>query len=108
MRHAHPRQGALAADADYRGELKVILINHGDEDFTIKNGDKITIDAIKGEINVDLTDAELAERKKSWVPRENDFASGSLWKYAQVVGTAEFGAVTHPGGKAEKKVYADI
>ena len=28
-------------DADYRGELKVILINHGDEDFTIKNGDRI-------------------------------------------------------------------
>ena len=28
-------------DSDYRGELKVILINHGDEDFVIERGDRI-------------------------------------------------------------------
>ena len=106
---------ALITDGRFSGGTRGFCIGHvgpeaalGGPIALIKNGDKITIDAIKGEINVDLTDAELAERKKSWVPRENDFASGSLWKYAQVVGTAEFGAVTHPGGKAEKKVYADI
>jgi len=34
--------------------------------------------------------------------------AGTLWKYAQTVGDAEKGAVTHPGGKAETHVYADI
>jgi len=36
------------------------------------------------------------------------YASGALWKYAQLVGPARHGAVTHPGAKAEKHVYADI
>jgi dihydroxy-acid dehydratase len=31
-----------------------------------------------------------------------------LWKYAQQVGPALNGAVTHPGGKSEKACYADI
>ena len=51
---------------------------------------------------------ELAERRKGWQPRGHDFNSGALWKYAQIVGPAEKGAVTHPGGKAETHVYADI
>jgi dihydroxy-acid dehydratase len=55
-----------------------------------------------------LSDAELAERRKSWQPRRHDFQSGALWKYAQTVGDAEKGAVTHPGAKAETHVYADI
>ena len=50
----------------------------------------------------------LATRKESWRPRETDFASGTLWKYAQGVGPAHKGAVTHPGGAKEKKQYADI
>jgi len=54
------------------------------------------------------TDAELAERKKSWKPRETDFTSGYLWKYARQVGPAVNGAITHPGGAAEKTTYADI
>ena len=67
----------------------------------------ITIDAINGTIDVALSDAELAERKKAWKPRETDFTSGYLWKYAQQVGPAVNGAITHPGGKAEKISYAD-
>ena len=51
--------------------------------------------------------AELAERKVAWTPRETDFTSGYLWKYAQQVGPAVNGAVTHPGGVAEKQSYAD-
>ena len=50
----------------------------------------------------------LAARKEHWRPRETDFASGTLWKYAQGVGPAHKGAVTHPGGAKEKKQYADI
>jgi len=56
---------------------------------------------------VKLTDAQLAERKTKWKPRENDATSGYLWKYAQQVGPAVDGAVTHPGGAAEKECYAD-
>ena len=55
-----------------------------------------------------LSDAELAERKTKWKPRETNHASGALWKYAQQVGPAVAGAVTHPGGAHEKTCYADI
>ena len=37
-----------------------------------------------------------------------NFGSGTLWKYAQTVGPAYLGAATHPGGKKEARVYADI
>jgi dihydroxy-acid dehydratase len=57
---------------------------------------------------VDLSDAELAERRQRWTPRRTDFQSGTLWKYAQTVGPACAGAVTHPGAKAETHVFADI
>jgi dihydroxy-acid dehydratase len=54
-----------------------------------------------------LTADELAARKKTWKPREHQFGSGYLWKYAQQVGPAVKGAITHPGGKGEKECYAD-
>jgi dihydroxy-acid dehydratase len=55
-----------------------------------------------------LTDKELAERKTKWQPRATNHTSGALWKYAQQVGPAVDGAVTHPGGAYEKQCYADI
>src|SRR5437660_8252929 len=72
-----------------------------------RDGDMITIDAVKGTIDVALSDAELAERKKSWKPRPSEFGSGYIWKYAQQVGPAVNGAVTHPGGAHETQCYAD-
>jgi dihydroxy-acid dehydratase len=74
----------------------------------LRDGDRITIDAIVGTLEVALSDAELAERRRQWTPRRNDFQSGALWRYAQTVGDAEKGAVTHPGARAETHVYADI
>jgi dihydroxy-acid dehydratase len=74
----------------------------------LQDGDIIAIDAAKGTIAVELSDAELAARKKQWKPRRHDFQSGALWRYAQTVGDAEKGAVTHPGARAETHVYADI
>jgi dihydroxy-acid dehydratase len=68
----------------------------------------IEIDAKAGTINVKVSAAELEKRKRAWKPREGDFASGYLWKYAQQVGPAVNGAVTHPGGAAETSCYADI
>jgi len=55
-----------------------------------------------------LGDAELAQRRQAWTPRRTDYQSGTLWKYAQTVGDAEKGAVTHPGARAETHTYADI
>ena len=54
------------------------------------------------------SDAELAARRSGWTPQAANYSSGTLWKYAQTVGPAEKGAVTHPGGKAETHVYADL
>jgi dihydroxy-acid dehydratase len=51
---------------------------------------------------------ELENRARHWAPHETRYASGALWKFAQTVGPAHLGAVTHPGGKVERHVYADI
>ena len=74
----------------------------------LRDGDMVTIDAVAGRLEVALSDAELAERRRAWTPRRNDYQSGTLWKYAQTVGDAEKGAVTHPGAKAETHIYADL
>jgi dihydroxyacid dehydratase/phosphogluconate dehydratase len=66
------------------------------------------IDTVVGTLNVKLTGAERAERKTKWLPRETNPTSDALWKYAQQVGPAVDGAVTHPGGAHEKQCYADI
>ena len=64
--------------------------------------------AEKGTIDVTLPDAELAARRAAWMPRKTDYNSGAIWKYAQLVGPAHLGALTHPGGAAETHCYADI
>ena len=74
----------------------------------LRNGDMITLDGNTGEMSVALSDEQLAARRAEWKPRQNDFQSGALWKFAQLVGDAEKGAVTHPGAAAETHIYADI
>jgi dihydroxy-acid dehydratase len=59
-------------------------------------------------MSVAIDDAELAARREQWKPRESDYRSGVLWKYAATVGPAHKGAVTHPGGAAETSCFADI
>ena len=106
---------ALITDGRFSGATRGFCIGHvgpeaavGGPIGLLKDGDIITIDATKGTIDVALSDAQLAERRKAWKPRKTDYQSGMLWKYAQLVGDAEKGAVTHPGGKAETHCYADI
>ena len=75
----------------------------------LNNGDMITLNAIEGTISVDLSDEELATRKANWKgPRATNYASGALWKYAQLVGPTYLGAVTHPGAKKETHDYMDL
>jgi dihydroxy-acid dehydratase len=74
----------------------------------LRDGDVIALDAVMGVLTVKLSDEELASRKREWKPRSSEFTSGYLWKYAQQVGPARHGAVTHPGGGAETSCYADL
>jgi dihydroxy-acid dehydratase len=106
---------ALITDGRFSGATRGFCIGHvgpeaqvGGPIGLLKDGDIITIDAEKGEISVNLTDAELASRKKAWKPHDHGYGSGALWKYAQGVGSAVDGAVTHPGGSKEGVCYADI
>ena len=74
----------------------------------LRDGDIIHLDAIKGVLSANVSDAEFAERRKTWKPHPTFFGAGSIWKYAQTVGDARNGAVTHPGFSGEKHVYADL
>src|SRR5947209_7796508 len=105
---------ALITDGRFSGATRGFCIGHvgpeaaiGGPIALLRDGDMITIDAVNGTIDVALSDAELAERKKSWRRRPSEFGSGYIWKYAQQVGPAVNGAVTHPGGAAETQCYAD-
>jgi dihydroxy-acid dehydratase len=106
---------ALITDGRFSGATRGFCIGHvgpeaavGGPIGLLKDGDIIAIDAEKGTLEVELSAADLDKRRKEWKPRRHDFQSGTLWKYAQTVGDAEKGAVTHPGAKAETHVYADI
>jgi dihydroxy-acid dehydratase len=106
---------ALITDGRFSGATRGFCIGHvgpeaavGGPIGLLRDGDIIAIDAAKGTIAVEVSDSELAARKKQWKPRRHDFQSGALWRYAQTVGDAEKGAVTHPGARAETHVYADI
>ena len=106
---------ALITDGRFSGATRGFCVGHvgpeaavGGPIGLLKDGDMIVLDAENGMLEVELDAAELEKRKAAWKPRQHDFQSGALWKYAQLVGDAEKGAVTHPGGKAEKHVYADI
>ena len=106
---------ALITDGRFSGATRGFCIGHvgpeaavGGPIGLLKDGDMITINANSGEISVDLSDDELAARKADWQPRETNYNSGTIWKYAQTVGSAETGATTHPGANKETHVFADL
>ena len=106
---------ALITDGRFSGATRGFCVGHvgpeaalGGPLALLRNGDVIDIDAKKGTINVRLTRAQLASRKRKWKARKSDFGSGTLWKYAQTVGPAYLGAPTHPGKKKEVKDYSKI
>lgn len=106
---------ALITDGRFSGATRGFCIGHvgpeaaeGGPIALIVDGDEIMIDAETGVIDLNV-DAEVIElRRQNWKPRKTDYQSGAIWRYAQNVGPAYKGAVTHPGGAAETHVYADI
>ena len=106
---------ALITDGRFSGGTRGFCIGHVGPEAAIggmigllKDGDEIIIDAIKGEINVNLSEQEIENRKNKWKPKKTNHNSGSLWKYSQTVGPAHEGAVTQPGARNETHTYADI
>src|SRR5262250_620375 len=90
---------ALITDGRFSGATRGFCVGHvgpeaavGGPIGLLQDGDIIEIDAVDGTLNVKLSDAELAERKTKWRPRETNHTSGVLWKYAQQVGPAVAGA----------------
>ena len=107
---------ALITDGRFSGATRGFCVGHvgpeaahGGPIAMLKDGDIITLNAITGELNVDLTDAELEARKADWKgPRETIYTSGAVWKFAKLVGSTRLGAVTHPGAKEERHIYMDL
>jgi dihydroxy-acid dehydratase len=105
---------ALITDGRFSGATRGFCVGHigpeaavGGPIGLLRDGDIITLDGAKGTLDVKLTASELEARRKEWKPRGEEFTSGYLWKYAQQVGSARYGAVTHPGASVEKACYAD-
>jgi dihydroxy-acid dehydratase len=106
---------ALITDGRFSGATRGLCVGHigpeaavGGPIGLLRDGDIIEIDGDKGTLDVKLTKSELDKRASEWKPRAEEYTSGYLWKYAQQVGSARYGAVTHPGGAVEKACYADI
>jgi len=106
---------ALITDGRFSGATRGFCIGHvgpeaavGGPIALLEDGDIVEIDAGAGTLSVQLSDEELGKRRAAWKERPTALASGAIWKYAQTVGPARDGAVTHPGGAAEVTSYADI
>nr|WP_202391148.1 dihydroxy-acid dehydratase [Allopontixanthobacter sediminis] len=106
---------ALITDGRFSGATRGFCIGHVGPEASdcgpialVEDGDIIAIDAEAGTIDLLVEDEVLDARRLAWQPRQNDYQSGALWRYAQNVGPASKGALTHPGGAAETHVYADI
>src|SRR5438034_893449 len=105
---------ALITDGRFSGATRGFCVGHvgpeaavGGPIALLRDGDIVELDAEAGTLNARLSEEEFARRKRDWKPRDPEFTSGYLWKYAPQVGPARKGAVTHPGGAAERACYAD-
>jgi len=106
---------ALITDGRFSGATRGFCIGHVGPEAAecgpialVEDGDEIAIDARAGTIDLNVSEEVLEQRKAAWKPRTHDYQSGTLWRYAQNVGPASKGALTHPGGAAETHTYADI
>ena len=106
---------ALITDGRFSGATRGLCVGHispeamtGGPISVIENGDEILIDAENGILELRVDQNTLDQRKEQLSKRVNNFGSGALWKFSETVGSARFGAVTHPGAKYEKKNYSDI
>src|SRR6202000_2805801 len=81
---------ALITDGRFSGGTRGLCVGHVGPEAAdagpiglLKDGDIITIDAETGELSVDLSDAELAQRKKAFVPKPPAFKTGAIARFAK-------------------------
>jgi dihydroxy-acid dehydratase len=105
---------ALITDGRFSGATRGFCIGHvgpeaavGGPIALVRDGDIISIDAETGRLDLEVDEDELQKRRAAFKSPRNLYQSGVLWKYAQEVGSARNGAVTHPGAKQELVCYAD-
>ncbi len=92
---------AMITDGRFSGGTHGFVVGHvtpeaqeGGPIGLVKDGDKITIDAVNNTLVLHVSDEELAERKKNWKPIESPFKQGVLRKYIKNVSSASQGCVT--------------
>lgn len=106
---------ALITDGRFSGGTRGFCIGHVSPEAAdcgpialIQDGDIIRIDAESGTMDVLIDEEELEKRRKAWAPRKTNYNSGAIHKYAQLVGSARHGAVTHPGAADETHIFVDL
>ena len=107
---------ALITDGRFSGATRGFCVGHvgpeaavGGPIGLLKDGDIITIDAVDGHAGGRAVRCGTGGRGQRLGSRARPTISpGAIWKYAQTVGPARDGAVTHPGGARETHCYADI
>src|SRR5690554_3055415 len=92
---------ALITDGRFSGGSHGFVVGHvspeaqvGGGIALVRDGDRITIDAVKNTIDMDISDEELQARRKAWKQPELKVKSGGLYKYAKLVSSASKGCVT--------------
>jgi dihydroxy-acid dehydratase len=93
----------LMTDGRFSGATRGLMIGHvgpeaaaGGPIALVRDGDMISVDAEKGTIDVELSEAELSRRRAEWKPLPPRYPWGAMAKYATIVGPASSGAVTLP------------
>ena len=106
---------ALITDGRFSGATRGLCVGHvgpeaavGGPIALVRDGDIIAIDPEAGTIELEVDPIELENRRRHWSPRPHNYNSGAIWKFAQLVGPAHLGALTHPGSQAETHIYADL
>jgi dihydroxy-acid dehydratase len=91
----------LITDGRFSGGSYGLVVGHvapeaavGGPIGLVREGDLITINAVQNLLQVELSEEELAERRKEWTAPEPSYRSGVLAKYAKLVSSASLGAVT--------------
>jgi dihydroxy-acid dehydratase len=97
---------ALLTDGRFSGATRGMMIGYvspeagvGGPLALVKDGDTIVIDAKGGKLTLNISESELAKRRKAWKLPKREPLNGALEKYAALVGPANLGAVTHSGGR---------
>lgn len=91
----------LITDGRFSGGTYGMVVGHvapeaavGGNIALVEEGDTIVIDADHNRLEIQIDDATLAERRAQWKPRAPNYRRGVLGKYAKLVSSASYGAVT--------------